>query len=101
MIYAITNKNPETVSRFETWDALHASTFSPYGNTTVFSIPCFIPGRNYRERKHAAENALKRAQEIMSTPGLYMGELAEIGAECFRISKLYGLITEARENGLI
>lgn len=100
MIYAITNKNPETVFRFETWDALHASTFSPYGNTTVFSIPCFIPGRNYRERKHAAENALHRAAEIMSAPGLSWGELAEIGAECERIARRYGQLREARENAL-
>lgn len=102
MIYAIIQRGREagTASSFETWDAYHAATFSPYGNYTVFSIPAFIPGKTYAERKHAAENALHRASEIMQAPGLSWGDVAEIQTEAERIARHYGLLREARENGI-
>ena len=102
MIYAIIQRGRDagTASSFETWDAYHASTFSPYTNSTVFSIPAFIPGKTYAERKHAAENALHRASEIMQAPGLSWSELAEIQTEAERIARRYGLLREARENGI-
>ena len=102
MIYAVIERGPDagTASSFETWDQYHASQFSPYHNTTVFSVPAFIPGRNYRERKHSAENALHRAAEIMSAPGLSYAEIAEIQEECERIARRAGLLREARENGI-
>lgn len=102
MIYAVIERGPDagTASSFESWDQYHAATFSPYHNTTVFSVPAFIPGRNYRERKHSTENALHRAERIMEAPGLSWGELAEIKAECERIARRAGLLREARENGI-
>lgn len=105
MIYAVIERGPDagTASSFETWDAYHAATFRPYSTSAaaaVFSVPAFIPGRNYRERKHSAENALHRAERIMETPGLSWGELAEIKAECERIARRAGLLREARENGI-
>lgn len=103
MIYAVKERGPEagTAASFETWDQYHAATFSPYHNTTVFSVPAFIPGRNYQERKHSTENALHCAERIMEAPGLSWGELAAIKAECERIARRAGLLTEARENGII
>lgn len=59
-----------------------------------------IPGRNYRERKHSAENALHLASEILQAPGLSYGDVAEIQAEAERIARRYGLLREARENGI-
>lgn len=105
MIYAIIERGPNagTAASFETWDAYHAATFRPYSTRaaeTVFSIPAFIPGRNYRERKHAAENALHRASRIMNAPGLSWAELAAIKAEAERIARRYGLLREARENAI-
>lgn len=102
MIYAVTERGPESgkFTSFETWDAYHAATFSPYKNDKVFSIPAFIPGRTYAERKHAAENALHRAAEIMSAPGITWAELAAIKAEAERIARRYGLLREARENAI-
>lgn len=102
MIYAIIQRGRDagTASSFETWDAYHAATFSPYTNNAVFSIPAFTPGKTYQDRKHAAENALHRASEIMQAPGLSWGELAEIQTEVERIARRYGLLREARENGI-
>lgn len=102
MIYAVIERGPDagTASSFETWDQYHASQFSPYRNTTVFSVPAFIPGRNYRERKHAAENALHRLRRIMDAPGLAWGDLAQLQAEAERVARRYGLLHEARENGI-
>ena len=102
MIYAVIERGPDagTASSFDTWDQYHAATFSPYTNNAVFSIPAFIPGKTYQERKHAAENALHRASEILQTPGLSWGDVNEIQAEAERIARRYGLLTEARENGI-
>ena len=102
MIYAIIQRGPDagTASGFETWDAYNAAIFSPYVTSAVFPVPAFIPGRTYAERKYAAENALLRASEIMSAPGLSWGELAEIKAEAERIARRYGLLREARENAV-
>lgn len=102
MIYAVKERGPEagTASSFETWGAYHAATFSPCTNSTIFSIPAFIPGKTYQERKHAAENALHRASEILQAPGLSWGDVAEIQGEVERIARRYGLLTEARENGI-
>ena len=105
MIYAIIERGQDagTAASFETWDQYHAATFRPYSTNAaaaVFSIPAFIPGRNYRERKHAAENALHRASEILSAPGLSWADVAEIKAEAERIAKRYGLLREARENAI-
>lgn len=105
MIYAVIERGPDagTASSFETWDQYHAATFRPYSTSaaaSVFSVPAFIPGRNYRERKHSTENALHRAAEIMSAPGLSYAEIAELQEECERIARRAGLLTEARENGI-
>ena len=102
MIYAIIQRGRDAgkAACFDTWDAYHAATFSPYTNNAVFSIPAFIPGKTYAERKHAAENALPRASEIMQAPGLSWSELAEIQTEAERIARRYGLLREARENGI-
>lgn len=105
MIYAVIERGPDagTAASFETWDQYHAATFRPYSTSAaaaVFSVPAFIPGRNYREQKHSTENALHRASEILQTPGLTMGEMAEIQAECERIARRAGLLREARENGI-
>ena len=102
MIYAVIERGPEagTAASFQTWDAYHAATFSPHTNSAVFPIPVFIPGRTYAERKHAAENALHRASEILQTPGLTMGEMCEIQTEAERIARRYGLLREARENAV-
>lgn len=102
MIYAVIEKGGTATARsFETWDAYHAATFSPYTNSTVFSIPAFIPGRNYRERQHTTRNALQRAGIILGTPGLSWADVAAITAEAERIAKRAGLVREARENGII
>lgn len=102
MIYAVIERGQEagSAASFETWDAYHAATFSPYTNSAIFSVPAFIPGRSYQERKHAARNALDRAAAIMSAPGLSWAELAEIKAEAERIARRYGLLQEARENAI-
>ena len=102
MIYAVIERGPDagTAASFETWDAYHAAIFSPYTNSAVFPVPAFIPGKSYAARKHAAENALHRASEILSAPGLSWGELAEIKAEAERIARRYGLLTEARANAI-
>lgn len=102
MIYAIIERGPDagTASSFETWDAYHAATFSPCTNNAVFSIPAFIPGKTYAERKNAAENALHRASEILQAPGLSWGDVIEIQEEAERIARRYGLLREARENAV-
>lgn len=105
MIYAVIERGPDagTASSFETWDQYHAATFRPYSTSaaaSVFSVPAFIPGRNYRERKHAAENALHRLPRIMDAPGLAWGDLAQLQAEAERVARRYGLLHEARENGI-
>ena len=102
MIYAIIQRGREAgkAARFDTWDAYHAATFSPYTNSIIFPIPAYIPGKTYVERKLAAENALHRASEIMQAPGLSWSELAEIQTESERIARRYGLLRAARENGI-
>ena len=105
MIYAVIERgtNAGSASSFESWDQYHAATFSPYSTSAaaaVFSVPAFIPGRTYAERKHAARNALDRAAAVMSAPGLSWADLAEIKAEAERIAKRYGLLSEARENAV-
>lgn len=102
MIYQITTRNgAETVRTFSTWGEYGAAQTSPRGSTTVFSVPAFIPGRSYQERKHATRNALQRAEKILSTPGLAWADLAAIQAEAERIARRAGLINEARENGIV
>lgn len=104
MIYAVIERGPDagTASSFETWDQYHAATFSPMSSAAaVFSIPAFIPGRNYRERKHAAQNSLDRLRRIMDALGLGWGDLAQLQAEAERVARRYGLLHEAREMLLI
>ena len=103
MIYAVIEKGGTATARsFETWDQFHAETFCPRTNTTaVFSIPAFIPGKNYRERQHTTRNALQRAGIILGTPGLSWADVAAITEEAHKIARRAGLVREARENGII
>ena len=103
MIYAIIEKDrQETLFRFDTWDELHRETFNPdsWDAYTAQEIPAKISGRSYQERKANAYDTLVNMQYILGAPGLYMSEYADIGADAERIARRYGLLAEARENGI-
>ena len=103
MIYAVIEKDrQETLFRFDSWDELHRETFNPdsWDAYTAQEIPARISGKSYKERKEDAYYTLVNMQYILGTPGLYMSEYADIGADAERIARRYGLLREARENAI-
>ena len=103
MIYAVIEKDrQEKLFRFDSWDELHRETFSPdsWDAYTAQEIPARISGRSYQERKENAYYTLVNMQMILGTPGLYMSEYADITEDAERIARRYGLLAEARENGV-
>ena len=102
MIYAtIIESGEEYASSFETWDQLHAATFSPENEYPItIETPARISGKTYRERKANAEQILVDMQYILMTPGLFWSEYDDITSDAERIARRHGLLTEARENGV-
>ena len=57
---------------------------------------------SYKERKEAARQRLiEQYQPMLSEPGLTWQEVAEIHDEIDFLCRQCGLVTEARENGLL
>ena len=99
MIYAVLEMENETESglyQFETWDALHAATFSP----DIIPVAVWESGKGYTRDKKRARMELMNLQRAASIPGISWGELWEIQNRAENVARRAGLMTEARENGL-
>lgn len=95
---AIRENSVDSSFLFDTWDAVHAATFSPDIDYTI--VPLKTRGRSYRERK---DDLRKRAQDMQNADfgGLACNEIAALTDYFERAGKRYGLLKEFRENAII
>lgn len=103
MIYAVITASGEDLPNlytFGTWDAYHAATFSPENEIHAVA-DTEIHGRSYKARKSNAHSALVQMQYLLFVPGLSMGEMQDISDAAEIIARRYGMLAEARENGII
>ena len=102
MIYAVmrTEEDPQpTLYRFRDWTEYRRETWSP--ERTVEAVASTEIGKTgYTGSKWAARARLQELQDVQSAPGLSYGELATLQNVAERIARRYGLLREARENGL-
>lgn len=84
---------------FDTWDALHAATFSPEVDVQAI-IPLRITGKTYSDRKESARNLAIDVQGA-DDGGLSWSEYAALGDFFEAAARRYGLVGEFRENAII
>ena len=101
MIYAaLTVANePTTLYTFANWEEYRNLTFSPE-ITVEAAASTEITRKNYRSEKMQAIGRLQDLQDVAGVPGMSYNELFIIQTAAERIARRYGLLAEARENGV-
>lgn len=108
MIYAVMQQQGETLPSlytFRDWttyrDALRMERNGNRRKVKVFSaMSTEISRKDYQSEKAQAYSVLVQMQELLSIPGLSMGEMQHISDHAERIARRYGQLQEARENGI-
>ena len=101
MIYAALTigNEPTTIYTFANWKEYRDYTFSPE-ITVEAAASTEITRKNYRSERLQAHGILGELQNVASVPGLSYHEISIVQWNADRIARRYGLLTEARENGL-
>lgn len=108
MIYAVMQPKGEEIPAlytFKNWqsyrDALRAERNGNRNKVKVFAaMSTAITRTNYRREKAQAYTILTEFQNLLSIPGLSMGEMSDISEAAERIARRYGQLKEARENAV-
>lgn len=82
------------------WPRYLNATFSPEARHLA-AVNTALHGKNRESWKYQARGKLWEIQEAAAIPGLSWGELAILQKEAEKIARRAGLLTEARENGII
>ena len=106
MIYAYIEARPGTgLYTFSSWQSMRAAikeekqTGNPV--TVRAAASTTISRTDYTGNKMQAREALRELTNVASAGDLSYSEHGEIWTACERIARRYGLLREARENGII